>query len=59
MPEYGDLIYANSDFAGNTFDCIVSGRVLLETVPTSMMHLVKGESRNFKINPKNLTLLRR
>jgi len=26
----GDLLYANSDFSGNTFDSIVSGRQLLE-----------------------------
>jgi hypothetical protein len=28
--EAGDLLYANSDFSGNTFDCEVSGRQLLE-----------------------------
>lgn len=29
--EPGDLMYANSDFSGNMFDCTISGRLLLET----------------------------
>lgn len=29
--EAGDFAYANSDFSGNTFSCIISGRQLLET----------------------------
>ncbi len=29
--QYGDFAYANSDFSGNTFDCIISYRKLLET----------------------------
>src|SRR6185437_7809934 len=29
----GDFAYMNSDFSGNTFSCIVSGRQLLETQP--------------------------
>ncbi len=27
----GDFAYANSDFSGNTFSCLVAGRQLLET----------------------------
>lgn len=27
----GDLMYANSDFSGNRFDCVISARKLLET----------------------------
>jgi len=27
----GDFAYINSDFSGNTFSCIISGRQLLET----------------------------
>jgi hypothetical protein len=29
--EAGDIIYANSDFSGNLFDCMISYRQLLET----------------------------
>lgn len=29
--EAGDFAYVNSDFSGNTFDCIISYRQLLET----------------------------
>ena len=29
--EAGDFLYANSDFSGNRFDCIISYRQLLET----------------------------
>lgn len=29
--ETGDTLFGNSDFSGNTFDCVVSGRQLLET----------------------------
>lgn len=29
--EAGDIAYANSDFSGNRFDCIISYRQLLET----------------------------
>jgi len=29
--EAGDFAYANSDYSGNTFSCIISGRQLLET----------------------------
>lgn len=29
--ESGDLMYANSDFSGNFFDCTISARLLLET----------------------------
>jgi hypothetical protein len=32
--EAGDFAYCNSDFSGNTFSCIVSGRQLLETAIT-------------------------